>query len=132
MSFLLDTDICSAHLKQKGNLTHRLLQHMGRLHISAVTLGELFTWALRATAPPQRLLSLLNFLSDVHVLDVTAQVARTFGEVRSALLDAGRPVPEMDLLIASTALVHGLTLVTHNASDYAAVPGLTVVDWLTP
>jgi predicted nucleic acid-binding protein len=31
--------------------------------------------------------------------------------VSAALLDAGRPVPEMDLLIASTALVHNLTVV---------------------
>jgi len=48
MSFLLDTDICSAHLKQKGNLTHKLLQYMGRLHVSVITVGELYTWALRA------------------------------------------------------------------------------------
>jgi predicted nucleic acid-binding protein len=38
----------------------------------------------------------------------------------------------MDLLIGSTALVHGLTLVTHNVADYANVPGLTVMDWLIP
>jgi tRNA(fMet)-specific endonuclease VapC len=35
-------------------------------------------------------------------------------------------------MIASTALVHGLTLVTHNTQDYAHIPGLTVVDWLVP
>ena len=104
MSFLLDTDICSAHLKQKGNLTHKFLQYMGRLHVSVITLGELFPWALRAKAPPQREQSLLDFLNDVQVLDVTVPVGRKFGEVRAALLDAGQPVPEMDLLIASTAL----------------------------
>jgi predicted nucleic acid-binding protein len=38
----------------------------------------------------------------------------------------------MDLLIASTALVHGLTLVTHNVADFANVPSLTVVAWLIP
>ena len=32
----------------------------------------------------------------------------------------------------STALVHGLTMVTHNTADYANIPGLTVVDWLIP
>jgi tRNA(fMet)-specific endonuclease VapC len=36
----------------------------------------------------------------------------------------------MDLLIAATALVHNLTLVTHNIRDFANVPGLTVQDWL--
>lgn len=132
MSFLLDTDTCSAHLKQKGNLTHKFLQYMGRLHVSVITLGELYTWALRAKASPQRLQSLLDLLNDVQVLDVTEQVARKFGEVRAALLDAGTPVPEMDLMIAATALAHNLTVVTHNVQDYANVPGLTIDDWLVP
>jgi tRNA(fMet)-specific endonuclease VapC len=71
-------------------------------------------------------------LNDVQVLDVTAPVARKFGEVRAALLDAGRPMPEMDLLIASTALVYNLTVVTHNTGDYANIPGLNLEDWLVP
>jgi len=47
MSFLLDTDICSAHLKQKGAVSNRLLQYTGGLHISTITLGELYVWAMR-------------------------------------------------------------------------------------
>ena len=65
MSFLLDTDTCSAHLRQKGKLASRFLQYAGRLHVSVVTVGELYTWALRANAPPQRLQSLLDLLNDV-------------------------------------------------------------------
>jgi tRNA(fMet)-specific endonuclease VapC len=34
--------------------------------------------------------------------------------------------------IAATALVHNLTLVTHNTKDYQHVPGLRLEDWLTP
>jgi tRNA(fMet)-specific endonuclease VapC len=76
VSFLLDTDICSAHLKQDGLLTSRFLQYTGRLHVSAITVGEFFTWALRANAPADRLQSLLEFLNDVIVLEVTEQVGR--------------------------------------------------------
>jgi predicted nucleic acid-binding protein len=63
---------------------------------------------------------------------VTSEVARKFGELRADLLDAGQTAPEMDLLIAATALVHDLTLVTHNVEDFKHVPGLTIVDWLAP
>lgn len=132
MSFLIDTDTCSAHLKQKGSVTSRFLQYSGRLNVSAITVGELYTWALRANAPPQRLQSLLDLLSDVTVLDVTEVVGRRFGELRAGLFDAGTPAPEMDLLIAATALEHNLTLVTHNVQDFANLPGLTLEDWLTP
>lgn len=132
MSFLLDTGICAAHLKQKGNLTHRLLQHMGRLHVSVITVGELYTWALRANASPKRLQDLQDLLSDARVLEVTESIGHKFGEVRARLFDAGTPVPEMDLMIGVTALVHNLTLVTHNVQDYANVPGLRIDDWLVP
>ena len=36
------------------------------------------------------------------------------------------------LMIAATALTHGLTLVTHNTQDFLHVPGLTIIDWLNP
>ena len=53
-----------------------------------------------------------------------------FGEIRAYQLDHGLSTPDMDLLIAATAVLRGLTLVTHNVEDYANVPGLEVVDWL--
>jgi tRNA(fMet)-specific endonuclease VapC len=132
VSFLVDTDICSAYLKGNSRVWGRFMQYGGGLHVSTVTVGELFTWALRANASPARLQGLLDLLRDMTVLDVTLGVARKFGEVRAGLLDQGQATPEMDLLIGSTALVHGLTMVTHNLADYANIPGLTVVDWLTP
>lgn len=107
MSFLIDTDICSAHLKQRGGLTHRFIQHMGRLHVSAVTVGELFTWVSRKRTAATRAADLQLLLSDVVVLDVDLRIGRRFGQVRASLLDAGQAAPEMDLLIAATALEHG-------------------------
>ena len=65
-----------------------------------------------------------------RLLDVDYDVGWKYGEVNSELLDRGLPPPEMDLLIAATALVHNLTLVTHNKQDFANIPGLTIVDWL--
>jgi predicted nucleic acid-binding protein len=132
VSFLLDTDTCSAHLKHPGKVYARFLQYLGRLHISVITLAELYTWALRAKAPPQRLQGLLDMLNDMALLEVDLDVARKFGELRAALLDAGQPKPQLDLLIAATALVHDLTLVTHNTKDYATIPGLKLDDWLMP
>ena len=132
MSFLLDTDTCSAYLKGNRLVFNRFMQYTGRLHISVITLGELTIWVSRANAPPKRTQDLQDLLRGVATLDVTPDVARKFGEVQAGLLDAGTPAPEMDLLIAATALVQGLTLVTHNVADYANIPGLTVVDWLIP
>jgi predicted nucleic acid-binding protein len=133
LSFLLDTDTCSAYIKGNSRVFNRFVQYGGGLSISTVTLGELFTWACRAQGPPSRMQDVQDLLKLVSVLDITPAVARRFGEVRAALLDAGIPRPGLDLLNAATALVHQLTLVTHNAKDYAGVPGLTKIeDWLVP
>lgn len=132
MSFLLDTDICSAYMKGNGLVQNRFIQYGGRLHISVATLGELHTWTLRAKASPRRIQGLRDLLRDVVVLDATPAVALEFGKTEAMLLDRGLAVSEFDLLIAATALAHGLTLVTHNIRDFQPVPGLTLVDWLDP
>jgi tRNA(fMet)-specific endonuclease VapC len=131
VSFLVDTDTCSAHLKQTGPVPARFLQYAGQLHISVITLGELYTWALRAKSPPRRMQGLLELLDDVNLLEINATVAREFGRLRALLMDAGRPAPDLDLLIAATAVAHGLTIVTHNTQDFAGIPCLNVVDWLS-
>jgi len=43
LTFLLDTDICSAYLKGNHPVGNRVLQYGGRLHVSAITAGELYT-----------------------------------------------------------------------------------------
>jgi len=108
----------------------RFIQHMGRLHISTITLAELYVWVFRREASPRRLVTLQTLLQEVVVVDVSPAVSRTFGELQAARLDRGRPIPEMDLLIAATALVFNLTLVTHNTKDYEDIPGLAITDWL--
>ena len=73
-----------------------------------------------------------DFLLACSVIDIDRAVAERFGEIRAALLDAGRPVGAMDLLNAAVALVHNLVVVTHNVADCRAVAGLSIVDWMDP
>lgn len=132
MSFLLDTDICSAYLKVNHAVANRFVQYGGRLHISTLTLGELYSWALRAASPPRRWSQVTGLLSLTQVLEIDVDVARRFGETDADLLDRGLPTPDIDLFNGATALLHGLTMVTHNTSDYRNLRGLPIVDWLAP
>ena len=59
-----------------------------------------------------------------RVLPVDDEVA-----VAAAALHVPDPMPEMDALIAATALVHGLTLVTRNIKDFASVPVALFDPW---
>ena len=130
MNFLLDTNICSAFLKGNGRVFDRFMQYSGGLAVSTIVIGELYSWVYRSKTKAEHLSGLVNLLSDLHVIPVDLAVAEKFGAVRAALLDQGRPTPEVDLFIASSALAYDLTLVTHNVSDFAHVPDLRLQDWL--
>ncbi len=133
MNFLLDTNICSEHLKRPAGLMHRFVQHAGGLCISTIVLGELYTWAYNRKNSAEAIQRIENdLLADVIVLDFDSTCANEFGRVRAELLRAGISVSRLDLLIASVALVHNLTLVTHNSADFRNIPGLRLENWLTP
>lgn len=132
MSFLLDTNTCSAHLKRPSGLIHRFIQHSGQLSIPTVVLAELHDWARLRPDPTPRLRQIDDLLADVALLDFDADCAEAFGRLRSLLRRQGVAVPPLDLMIASVAVAHDLTLVTHNTADFIRIPGLRLVDWLTP
>lgn len=132
MTFLLDTNICSAHMRRPGRLAHRFIQHIGQLAIPTIVLGELYAGAY-SHSNSARLLSLISdLLQEVHVLDFDSQCAEQFGQVRGSMSQQGIAFNTVDLMIGSVALVHNLTLVTNNTVDFQNIPGLNLVDWLVP
>jgi tRNA(fMet)-specific endonuclease VapC len=132
MSFPLDTDICSAHMRRPAKLAHRFIQYTGQLAISSVTLAELYAGAYKHSQVKRLLNVIVDLLQDVQVIDFDAVCAEKFGQVRGTLLQQGISIPTADLMIASVALVHNLTLVTHNTADFQNIPGVRLDDWLTP
>jgi tRNA(fMet)-specific endonuclease VapC len=132
MTHLLDTNICSAHMRRPGGLAHRVFQYGGGLHIPTVVLAELYAGACKHSNPPRLLALIADFLQEVTVLDFDSVCARQYGQLYGDLSAKGLRIPVADLMIASVALVHNLTLVTHNTSDYREIPDLRLEDWLTP
>jgi tRNA(fMet)-specific endonuclease VapC len=67
----------------------------------------------------------------LNVLTYDSICAERFGIERAGLLRKGIVVDPADLMIASVALVHDLTLVTHNTADFQQIPNLRLEDWLS-
>jgi len=131
MSFLLDTNTCSFHLRRPSGLAHRFVQHQGRLFIPSIVLAELYVWVFRRDDPRAGLAAIDWFVqNEVQVLGYDEQCAEEFGRNRAELLRKGIVVARFDLLIASVALVHDLTVVTHNIADFENIPNLRLEDWL--
>ncbi len=60
---------------------------------------------------------------DGHILSVDSQVARI-----AATLHVPDPAPFGDALIAATALVHGMTVVTRNIGDFQRFEGVRILN----
>ncbi len=109
---LVDTDVLVDHLRGA-----HALRTLGRsFAYSVVTRCELFA----GSAGEEKHLRLL--LHPFDELPVDRPVAELAGQLRRS-----SHVRTPDALIAATALRHGLRLLTRNACDFEAVPGLTVV-----
>lgn len=132
MTHLLDTNICSAHMRHPAGQAHRFFQYGGGITISTVVLAELYAGAYKHPNPPKLLALINDLLQEVAVLDFDSACAEEFGKLQGGLLQQGMTVSVADLMIAAVALVHNLTLVTHNTADYQNIPGLRLDDWLTP
>jgi predicted nucleic acid-binding protein len=130
VAYLFDTDAVSEVLRPKPLPTFlEWLRGVPRedQFISAITVGELYHGAYRSAARERHLTNIEErVLPAVTVLPYDASVAKVFGELRAALEGAGTRLDDADLQIASTALHHGLELVTGNIRHFRRVPGLRV------
>jgi len=132
MTHLLDTNLCSAHVRRPGGLAHRFFQHAGQIAVPTIVVAEMYAGARRLPNPGRLLTAIADLLQEVTILSFDLDCAEKYGEIQGAVQRQGMRVPAVDLMIAAVALVHDLTLVTHNTADYRNVPGLRLVDWLVP
>jgi predicted nucleic acid-binding protein len=128
---LVDTNVLS-ELARPRPVTNvvRWFANQEQIAISVITVEELAYGVARAPVARRRKLVpwLESMLESVELLlDVTPAVARAAGDLRASRDRAGRPVAQADMLIAATALVHGLTLATHDVRDFDHC-GVVVVD----
>lgn len=96
--------------------------------ISVVTLAELTIGVLVAddVQRPARLATLTAVESTWDPLPVEPDVARVFARLVADLRQRGRRVPVLDALIAATAVVEGVPIVTQDR-DYDAIPEVSVI-----
>jgi predicted nucleic acid-binding protein len=72
---------------------------------------------------PARVATLSAVESTWDAFPIDAEVARQFGRTVAALRLAGRPVPVLDALVAGTAVVEQIQVVTQDRA-YDTIPGV--------
>lgn len=135
MSFLLDTNVVSEWTRSNpdpGVIEWLAEVDEDRVFISVITLAEL-RHRVERLAPGKRRTQLDEWLREDlplrfegRILSVDQAVADTCGAIVAHRDALGRPIHTMDALIAATAKVHRLTVVTRNVDDFQ--PSIDVID----
>jgi tRNA(fMet)-specific endonuclease VapC len=127
--FMLDTDISSYIIKRRpATLVEKCERPGETLNVSVITAAELRFGAEKAARP--KLTELVEaYLERLAILDWTNEVTRHYARMRSELERSGKPIGNMDLLIASHATSQGMTVVTNNLKHFSNVADLKVEVW---
>jgi tRNA(fMet)-specific endonuclease VapC len=132
MDYLLDTNIVTAILKKNEAINNKLgvVDIQGEeVFISGITYYEIKRGLLAINATRQ-LSDFEKLCQEYQVLLLDdIEILEKASEIYADLKQRGRPIQDADILIAATAIIRGLILVS-NDSDLLRVQGVTVENWL--
>ncbi len=119
---LIDTNVIIDYFENKLPapgmvLMNEILDTKG--NTSIITKIELLVF----NAPPEHYQLLENFMNDVEIIDLTSAIADRTIHIRKIY-----KIKLPDAIIAATALVHELTLITRNIADFQRIDGIKIIN----
>lgn len=123
----LDTNIVSAHLRGDVQVG-AMIRTTTRLYLPVTVLGELFYGAYHTEHREKQLHRVRSFLPLAQTVHLDDEIAERYGLVKARLAKLGSIIPENDIWIAATCLVHDFTLASRDA-HFDSVEGLRKVRW---
>lgn len=124
MNYLWDTNTAIYYLQQQFSpVAEKFIDELVASNqpvISAITEIELLCWK---TATEKDVALLRNFINDVLVIELEQDIKMKTVELRKA-----HTIKLPDAIIAATALVYNLVLITRNTTDFKNIQGLQLIN----
>lgn len=123
---MLDTSAYSAFLRGNAEVK-QALQAAEEIYLNPVVLGELSAGFAQGNREKKNKDILREFLASprVQIAVIDEDTAERYAAILTYLWSTGKPIPTNDLWIASTAMQHGLKLITTDG-HYRDVPQIIV------
>ncbi len=131
MKYLLDTNICIRFINGRAPQLRQKFLEMNDddIVVSAITKAEMFYGSAKSQTPAISRIKQDSFLDRFVSLPFDDKAADVYGPIRAELERMGKPIGQLDMLIAAIALAYNLVLVTHNVREFGRIKGLMVEDW---
>jgi tRNA(fMet)-specific endonuclease VapC len=133
VQYLLDTDMCIYLLNGDERIKGKVAQvGVEAISVSILTVGELYFGAYnsaRLEANIERIHKFLSYPGPI-VLAIDDAAAEYFGKFKAALRREGKPIGDVDLLIAGVAASRGLKVVTNNTEHFERIADISLENWL--
>ncbi|MDR0872918.1 MAG: type II toxin-antitoxin system VapC family toxin [Prevotellaceae bacterium] len=128
--YLLDTNICIFYMRGKYELDKKLeMIGFENCYISEITIAELKYGAECSNRVIENLQLIKEFSEEINVLPVF-DTFDIYAKEKARLRKAGMLVDDFDLLIATSAIVNQLTLVTDNTKHFDRISNIKIENWI--
>ena len=132
MTFLVDANVLSEATRPEpdGRVLEWLARHERAIAVDPVILGEILFGILLLPIGKRRTRLERWFqegVERIHCLTWEAATGLRWAQLLAELRASGQSMPIKDSLIAATALVHGLPVVTRNGRDFKKA-GVEIID----
>jgi tRNA(fMet)-specific endonuclease VapC len=130
--YLLDTNIISDLIRNpQGKVAARIAKVGEDSVCTSVIVAAELRYGCAKSGSKRLLAAVETLLGEIAVLPFEVPADIDYGDIRSRVEAAGRPIGGNDLLIAAHARALGAVVVTANAVEFKRVAGLQVENWLT-
>lgn len=129
MKYLTDSDWAINCLRNVEPFLLRLTELRPEgIALSIISVAEIYKGIYRRQSPMQEEALFREFLgNDITILTLDEEICRIFAKEEVRLRRQGTAIEDMDLLIAATALRHGLIVLTNNTQHFHRVQGLEII-----
>jgi tRNA(fMet)-specific endonuclease VapC len=129
--YMLDTNVISELIKNPKGKAAKRIARVGEDNIctSIIVAAEL-RYGCAKKGSERLLKSVEDLLAEIDVLPFESPADVKYGNIRSELENAGKPIGANDFLIAAHAAAVNATIVTANVDEFKRVRGLKVENWL--
>ena len=129
--WMLDTDTCSYILRERPSQVLERLDKVARddVVLSTIVCAELRYGAARLKS--KKLAATIEaWLGLFTILPWDDAASKAYARIRAGLEAGGKPIGNLDMLIAAHAVATGAVLVSNNTRHFSQVPGLRIENWI--